>query len=153
MTTKGQKLTAIYEKVANKELNKWCAVSITETLWATMEYWYDETAGGEETVGYIVFWENLHYLNWTDSDFDLDYFKDLISWKESLIGTSISSVKIIGHPVLIGDVLEKGNFDFDQDEFNIDWDLNKVLVLWENKILPIEDQSELCISYIFNLIK
>lgn len=55
--------------------------------------------------------------------------------------------KIIWHPVMIWDVLDYF--------WNKKWamTLDRILRFWENKINPIEEQSDECVDYIYGLIK
>lgn len=53
--------------------------------------------------------------------------------------------EIIWHPVLrIGDVLDC--WDFEGTEYAL-------LNLWKNKRLPIDEQSEFCIDFVYSLIR
>jgi len=54
--------------------------------------------------------------------------------------------KIIWHPVLIGDVLEYIRLK------NI-WDINPITDEWDYPRLPIDEQSDDAISFVYNLIK
>ena len=54
--------------------------------------------------------------------------------------------KIIWHPVLIGDVIEYIRLK------NI-WDINPITDEWDYPRLPIEEQWDECIEFVYNLIK
>ena len=51
------------------------------------------------------------------------------------------------NPVLIGNVLQ-----FMKD---LDWDCipNRIYILWEQLILPIDEQSDECIDFVYSLTK
>ena len=55
-------------------------------------------------------------------------------------------MKIIGHPVMIGNVLDYF--------WNKKWlmTLDRILRFWEEKTKTIEDQSDECIDFIYNLL-
>lgn len=84
--------------------------------------------------------------------------KELIN-NTSHIYRDIDWYKIIWHPVMIWDV-----FQWFQDNKSLEYLNNDIMntrdkirqylpAYWENKRKPIEDQSEECIEYIYNLLK
>lgn len=127
---KQDKINAIYEKIANKELNKWCVVNDTDyNTWKAeifAEYW------------------SRNWIMLRQEDLSKPYIERK---------TDVEDWEIIWHSVLIWDVLDylweqinpaRGTaFDF----------ISKILLKWEKKRLSIQDQSEECIDYIYNLIK
>ena len=137
---KQDKIDKIYKEIANKELNFWCRVIDNNEEYII---WVDERP-------YQEGWD------WWEVDIDVEIIK--------------------GHPVLIGDVLralEEKWFkvlteeEIWKKEYEKPWipywiskeNLNqifrvwKLYWIWKDKRLPIEDQSEECIDYVYNLIK
>lgn len=65
--------------------------------------------------------------------------------------------EIIGHPVMIGDVLnwidkKMGVSNCEYEEFVVE-EANISVLLWREYLNPIEDQSDECIDYVYNLIQ
>ena len=129
--TKQEKIDAIYEKIANKELTFWCKI-----LLESPSDWRIE----EDIV--ISDKYNSSSVRWRQYRLILkDYIKE-----------------IIGNPVMIGDVLDYINEDIypgaGYDEvFYHSWEsVVDTIKLWEEKRKPIEDQSDDCIDFIYDLI-
>lgn len=121
--TKEEKLKAIYEKVANKELTFWCKVMNLDEEGVIID-----TTLHPEWVA--VYWEGWWITR--------ENFKD--------------DVVIVGHPVLLVDVLNfideqpqpmwMGMLKYEEALFHF----------WLSKREPIENQSDDCIDYVYNLI-
>lgn len=66
--------------------------------------------------------------------------------------------EIIGHPVMIGDVIDYINEDismgagYDQVFYHSWESVVDTIKLWEEKRKPIEEQSDKCINFIYSLI-
>lgn len=122
MITKQEKIDTIYEKVANKDLSFGCIVKWEEAKYRILK------AIQPHRFEAITTW----YIWYGDYG--------------SVVLTPISEYEIIGHPVMIGNVL---------DYF---WDkkwamtLDRILRFWEEKTKTIEEQPDKCIDYIYNLI-
>ena len=122
MKTKQEKIDTIYEKVANKDLSFGCIVKWEEAKYRILK------AIQPHRFEAITTW----YIWYGDYG--------------SVVLTPISEYEIIGHPVMIGNVL---------DYF---WDkkwamtLDRILRFWEEKTKTIEEQPDKCIDYIYNLI-
>ena len=92
---------------------------------------------------------NDGYNNLTYSEiFDFtDFSEDDIScYEDSLYSTNIEGYKhaeIIGHPVMLGDVME---YFYGSVRFS-EWGK-----CWRKLTKPIEEQSDDCIDFIYNLI-
>lgn len=145
--TKQQKLEAIYEAMADQTLSAGCAVEFRYKNWAMMEYWWDEDAWGD-----VI---NIEYVNskwYTDGDFNFPISDIKDWWYEDLEW----HIKIIWHPVRIGDVLEYMEINPKQWVWWGDrlQDIVVKCILWcfENKRLPIDEQSDECIEYVYSLI-
>ena len=160
--TRDEKIQAIYEKIANKELTFWCRVNT--------EYWrivsiVEETA---DERWYIVVSEESLY---NDEDIGAYYCWLRVRWLEDM--ESIDVAKIIWHPVMIGDVIdwiEKKEFDIHKpipwfwfeeeekisDESKLyliqDYYVDNLISYWGQKREAIESQSDECIDYIYSLI-
>ena len=113
MKTKQQKIEAIYEKIANKDLKFWCRV-IIETTWLQHScIWLDDYLGwkvkewnllGSEYY-YLFSWEcyNPDSLNFSD----FKYVEWVMSvWESEEKKDTTYLYKIIWHPVMIWDVLK-----------------------------------------------
>jgi len=108
---------------------------------------YEKMANKELSFGCKIediLWNSLWRVVFSDSS--------LNTWNiETDIGMKIDywySINIIWHQVMIGDVL-----NYKQETEN--WGSNHILDLltdWTLKTLPIEDQNQECIDYVYNLI-
>lgn len=122
--TKEQKLDAIYEAMADKTLSQWCIVL------------YDE-------MPHLV-WDMI--LTSDDEIAELEPIESIIEseWYD-----------IIGHPVRIGDVLDWYNENNPEHLWcgngKINWEV--ICREWSNLRLPINEQSESCISFVYSLIQ
>ena len=140
MTTKQEKIDTIYEKIANKDLDFWC---IVESKWGQSVFLADRNRRE-------IFRTNYRIV-------------DFISQDEPM--------KIIGHPVMIGDVMDFFEEHSETDEGTVtQWDGVKTIkmwctkekkieilnynlfLVWKKKRNPIEEQSNECIDFIYNLI-
>jgi len=128
---KQEMIDVIYEKIANKELSFGCKII--------------RFSGVLDTFIYFI-------PTYTDISYNV------ISWLTwGLVLDSVTTEKfekyiIIWHPVMIWDVFEYQieNLWLNPVEFNyLD---SKLLWIWKHKRLPIEQQSEECINYVYNLI-
>lgn len=144
MKTKQEKIDAIYEKIANKDLSFGCIVKWEEAKYRILK------AIQPHRFEAITTW----YIWYGDYG--------------SVVLTPISEYEIIGHPVMIGDVMDYiENITLDKI-YNYIWvkkeeipDLilqktkdarMKIFPLWKQKRLPIEEQSDECIDFIFDLL-
>jgi len=146
----------VYQKIARKDLSFGCEITIIE-LWAPIlqEYWYDDGNFWDEW--YIVWYSDDSLISmswdWECIDFDTDYIKDILSWKEEL-PDYIKGISIIGHPILLSDVL-----NYTENLINEEWlvydfrTITEILSEWNNKFPTYEEQSESCKELIYNLIK
>lgn len=154
--TKQQKLDAIYEAMADKTLSYGCkittadkdyglnveAITIKKIEWITSWSWYDKT---DDCVSvYIPF-------GWRGNS---GKYKPMVSFAKN-------KMKIIWHPVRIGDVLDF----FDKIIFRVESEealeilpkyklqvKTQMIEKWKRKRLPIDDQSEECIDFVYSLI-
>ena len=63
--------------------------------------------------------------------------------EQIFLDTNRDNYLVLGHPVMIGDILEW--YDFEGTEFAL-------LEIWKLKRLPIDEQSSEAIDYIYSLI-
>lgn len=129
------KIKAIYEKVANKTLSFGCKI-LEKYEWKNYTHTIIEIINESEEYYFI------RYMDWI--------------WNFNKLKT-----KIIWHPVMIWDVLDYiENFEdwmenkIADEKWLYFWssEYNHITYLWHNKRLPIEEQSEECIDYVYNLI-
>lgn len=149
MLTRQQKIDAIYEKIANKELSFGCRFKV-ENFNICYEFWYDVF----ETE-WVLFWICLDTSIYGVLEFKVEkaipYDKEL--WELEIDNEAIEDeydfsewdedLKIIGHPVMIGDVME---YFYGSVRFS-EW-----AKCWKKLTKPIEEQSDECIDFIYNLI-
>ena len=141
MLNKTEKISEIYEKVANKELTYWCM------------FLYKKEWGNDV----LIF--NCQYQDTGNTTTVQHLWK--IDGESTIEDFDINEAKIIGHPVLIGDVLDwikKEEIRILKEEYNPEYDYwcrekLKILELWKQERFSIEDQSEEAISYLYKLIK
>ena len=127
--TKELMIKAIYEKIADKTLSFGCKYNHTSEMYF---------------IWFITPWI---------AEFDRAYWVKL----------SKTDIKrnTIWHPVMIWDVLDYiDSIEFNHPNDFIKWHKEKYPIIidvlfndWENKRKPIEEQSEKCIEWIYNLIK
>ncbi len=133
---KQEKIDAIYEKVANKELGFWCRIQ-------TKDY----------GVKLFYAWKTNYFIKWIDSKWKICQVNKRWQKFDKIDVYYLDNIIIKWHPVNIGDVFEYQieNLWLNPVEFNyLD---SKLLWVWKNKRLPIEQQSEECINYVYDLIK
>lgn len=184
MITRQEKIDAIYEKIARKDLTTWCI------CWSL----------SPDIPAYMVFLFSQHEKFFLKPKREYHYFryKDdvLNNWKRFFPVENIF-FKIIWHPVMIWDVLDWiqkninnwfdkccdcwadmiyedkyycSNEECTNEEDPIDliflnkWDLvienawrdsrfiNEDIFLWKNLTSPIEDQSDECVDFVYDLI-
>lgn len=144
MITRQEKIDAIYEKIANKDLSFWCCFQGEKSSYVIQNpYWC------------FVWWDWQVYTDCCDSE----------------LNNQIKIEKIIGHPVMIGDVMDFFEKHSETDNGTItQWDGVKTIKMWftkEKKIEiinhgllrvwtkkrePLEEQSYECINIIYSLI-
>ena len=171
MKTKQEKIDAIYAKIANKDLSFGCRILFKDQeldyeSTTPDAYWDGDTIQAEIPcdIKTIYMWKgdfriidiiihdkpyNDGYNNLTYSEiFDFTDFSenDISCYEDSLYSTNIEGYKhaeIIGHPVMLGDVME---YFYGSVRFSEWWKC------WRKLTKPIEDQSDDCIDFIYNLI-
>lgn len=129
-----EKIKAIYENIANKELNVWCKI-IGGKLWSNKKY-----------VMTYIFPHNKYWMLDVAHCYAI-YYND---WKKT-IEDSVFIFEIIWHPVFLWDILdyiEENNLL--QYWCDIFWE---IIEKWWERRKSIDEQSELCIDFIYDLIK
>ena len=141
--TREEKISAIYQEMANKKLKLWCKCKSHN-------------------------WENVIFIRKNKT---WSYLS--IRENEEFTVSLWYTTEIIWHPVMIGDVLDwienkKFNvnvpimwFWFDDGDYSDETKLfliqkhysEKACILWESKRLSIEEQSDECIDYVYSLIQ
>lgn len=137
--TKEEKIEAIYAEIANKELTLGCKLQ-TE-LWRTVSI-VEETT---DELWYIVVSPESLY---GDNDVGAFYCWIRVRWLEAI--EPIDIAEIIWHPVMLWTIFERYS--------SSKWFINSQFILalvdkwtWYDK--SIEDQSDECIDYVYNLIQ
>lgn len=140
--------------MANKELTFGCKVKFSKWIYS------------------IIDRENVWFL---DSYKGVDWnIRNTIVIEDGVNSRCYSIEEIIGHPVMIGDVIdwiEKKDFDVNkkipwfwfEDEKEIDdesklfliqdYYTDKIIAFWDKKRESIETQSDECIDYVYSLIQ
>jgi len=129
---KQDKIDTIYEKISDKTLSFWCSIFIQNYI-----------------TSVVIIWDNRWFtlVEWTEyTDFLWQTWTSTQTFKEKHIK------KIIWHPVFIWVLLEYHDKECDWYLMN-SWEVFELFELWKNKKLPIEEQSDDCIDYVYNLIK
>ena len=134
--TREEKIEAIYQEMANKELSFGCICKIND---------------GEDVI-FIRQNKTWSYLS--------------IRENEEFTVSLWYTPEIIGHPVMIGDVLDRyktNNNDYKVwgiDPYDLksysafqEYDIKRLLNLWTGKRTPIDEQSDECINFVHSLIK
>lgn len=136
--TREEKIQAIYEKIANKELTFGCKVD--DECWRIVSI-VEETA---DERWYIVVSEESLY---NDEDLGAYYCWLRVSWLE--IMEQIDIAEIIWHPVMLGTIFEWYS--------SSKWFINSQFVMelidkWTGYDESIDEQSDECIDFIYSLI-
>ena len=144
--TRDQKIETIYKEIANKELTFGCKYLVSDiTDWG--DFFTRENEG--ECLSFRWCSEDLVFLFWEEES------------------KTYKLKEIIGHPVMIGNVIEYLRLDH---EVFIEWQpiedntvlrrwrdyktsINNLITLWYRADLPIETQSDECIDYVYSLIQ
>ena len=142
--TREQKLEAIYKEMANKEASFGCRYKFIKKYqycdWAWFEPWDIITLCKRDA-------------KYEDS-FLTTFFRDIALIKKDVY----DYVEIIWHPVMIGDVLDwiepywSGYVQSVEFTERRRRKMNLVLLQRDNKRLPIDEQSDGCIDYVYSLI-
>ena len=141
---RARKITAIYKEMAKKDRTFGCVYIIKDGDW--YEYEVRETE-----------WECVKLTYW--DEYQVEYWDDYTRTNYL--------VSIIWHPVMIGNVIEYIRI---WCEVFIEWQpiedstvfwrwrdyktlLNNLIFNWYRADLPIDDQTDECIDYVYSLIK
>ncbi len=116
--TRQQKISAIYKKIANKNLTLGCKIVLIDYFWV-------------KTINQEVDW----------------FGKFEICWDISRVFTSKDIEVIIWHKLLIWDILDYHNKENHWYLLN-SWQWVELFGLWEHPRKPIEDQNNKCIDFI-----
>lgn len=145
--TKQQMIDKIYECIADKTLSFGCKILQCNRI-STITSVSDD----EEYVfvqSYMV-WSELFWQN--DEWYEVFWYKNL----GFEVVENIWIDEIIWHPVMIGDVLEYSRWDVRdilQKKHNDIHSLYiEIMKKRSNKRKPIDDQSDECITFIYNLL-
>ncbi len=152
-----EKIEFIYEKIADKTLSFGCKIRIHNAYLYTDNKQYEDYFWSRN-VKCIIEWkyafENEHNFSkmeisnisfYEKFDFDMKISDDVIRlfefYKED------EDLKIIGHPVMLGDVLD---YLWDKKWLMT---IDRIIRHWEKKRLPIEDQDDGFIDYIYRTLQ
>ena len=124
--TKEEMLSAIYEAMADKTLSDGCIVRNSD--WRMRTIW---TAGINSNIIYFGWC-------WCCEEYDKEW-----------------GYTTIWHPVRIGDVLDWFDKNNPEHLWWWNWVINGEIIVreWNNLRLPIDEQDELAIEFVYNLIK
>ena len=134
--TREEKISAIYAEIANKKLKLWCKCKTHN-------------------------WENVIFIRQNKT---WSYLS--IRENEEFTVSLWYTPEIIWHPVMIGNVIEYLRL---AHEVFIEWQpiedntvlrrwrdyktsINNLITLWYRADLPIEDQSDECVDFVYSLI-
>lgn len=143
-------LNKIYEKIANKTLTMWCKIEFTYEVETLNEYWEDY-AMATNTEIVLPNWYTSGEIELHTNDIKDWYDKDLDLW-----------IKIIGHPVMIGDVLRYFNTKevdgwlysqyYSPDNSPCLTEMWELFDLRQRKDKPIDNQTQECKTYLHKLL-
>lgn len=136
--TRDQKIVAIYKEMANKELTLGCKVKFSKWIYS------------------IIDREDVWFLSsYKGQDWDI---YNTIEIEDGVNSRCYSIEEIIWHPVMIWDVLDwiepywSGYVQSVEFTDRRRKKKNLVLLQRDNKRLPIDEQSDECIDYVYGLI-
>ena len=164
-----QKIEAIYQEMSYRELTLWCKVRIYYTNYPNLadKYFWEVTEYIEVVLmgnSYFEDWQSVKYEELENSFLEedccglevfnpirLQHYRDLF-------------VKIIWHPVMIGDVISYLRKPFEKfvewQPVGENWlvdsyskNINNLLVKWFDTSTSIEEQDDECIDFVYSLIK
>ena len=160
-----EQLKRIYEAMANKTLSFGCRTIVNcyekkyeEWKWSHLSLKWNSNAICTNSVNRVL----INWFNNVEIEDDFDYNSQSYSMMKYW-DFVYQTKSIIGHPVMIGDVLEYNyNVSLMKDTQSIDeakffneiwerWE-KKICRLWKDKRKPIEDQSKECIDFVESLI-
>ena len=136
--------------MANKKFTLGCKINVKYRA-----YYHWET-GGE--VSYSKEDDLIVWVDWIASNGDIELNESEFSEADPnwYIEDLEILVKIIWHPVMIGDVLDWierkiwiSNHEY--EEFVVE-EVNVVVLLWREYLKPIDEQSDECIDLVYSLI-
>lgn len=183
METKQAKIKAIYEKIANKDLTFWCKFwAKKEISWGhiTFEKWFEFTlikSRKDEKILYAGenFWWPLHFTNFGFEDLKNIWHPvmiwDVLDWIENNVNNWFKkccecwsemyyeegyycSNEECENDKEPEDLVFLSKWNLVIDNFGIDWEfVNNDIFLWNNLKLPIEDQSDECIDFVYSLLE
>ena len=128
MISKEEMIKVIYEKIADKTLSFGCKMV---EWWTTYIFLYKKSMDSS----------NKEYNIYLNPITKLEYQKSFID-------------KIIWHPIMIGDVLDYIDKYYKTHlwwDVNVNWEV--ITRNWNYLRKTIEEQSDDCITYVYNLIK
>lgn len=137
MKTRQEKIDAIYEKIADKTLSFGCEV-VLEKVFFDFIYLFDKwkkfvlLKNTNEKKTFSEWWRSVYHF--TNSEFE-EHFK------------------IIWHPVMIGDLMDYFEKLWPEKMIKlISKNLEDLFLIWKEKRLPLEDQSDECVDFVYDLI-
>lgn len=172
-----EKIDAIYEKIADKTLSFGCKISLEnkEIIMETDPYegHYSEYY---EANGVITWRYWTETIEWTTLQIEKIYFYEPFYNEKDVSGAFAeefvfdeeyeaenNNLKIIWHPVMIWDVMDYIENNWFEDDFEKIYGVeytpvwkinlpNNLFNIWDEKRKPIEDQSDECVDFVYNLI-
>lgn len=164
-----EKIQAIYEDMANKELTLWCKARIYYTDYPNLadKYFWDTTKYIEVVLignSYFEDWQIVKYKELENSFLEEDCCGFWVFNPIILQNYRACFFKNIWRPVMIGDVISYLRNPFDKF---IEWqpigehwlvdsyskNMNNLLVKWTDTSSSIDEQDDECVSFVYSLIK
>lgn len=126
-----EKIDFIYEKIADKTLSFWCIIRRETGVWDILDF-------------KIIQNRLIKFDNWkTRREIQLYHSNSNQVW----LYNELDDKEIIWHPVMLGDVLD---YLWDKKWLMT---IDKIIRHWEKKRLPIEDQDDGFIDYIYRTLQ
>lgn len=137
-----EKIQAIYKEMADKSFTLWCKIKVKYRA-----YYHNETGGEVEYAkeDNLIVWQHLIAENWEMGVSASDMINADKNWYIEDLETL---VEIIGHPVVIWDVLRYCSSYISDWDDSVDSQVD-LLSYWGDYRLPIEDQPEECIDFVY----
>lgn len=161
MKTRQEKIEAIYEKIARKDLSFGCRFNI-ENFDICYEFWHDvfDTKWEllcvylDESIYWIIDYKVLEAIPYDKELWELNIDHEAIE-NEYAFDKWWEKIKIIWSPVMIWDVLDFV-YENEMTKFENTWISEikeKIIKLWIWDLRnPIEDQSDECVDFVYDLI-
>lgn len=143
---KQEKIDFIYETIADKDLSYWCKLKFSKWIYKTDFEQNDsiDSIYWMPSVLHLYTEEIQYFVSYNDDCYK--FFKTDCEPKVEVDSEGID-FDIIWHPVMLGDVLD---YLWDKKWLMT---IDRIIRHWKKKRLPIEDQDDGFIDYIYRTLQ